>query len=262
MSNTPAVSLQTSTIRALIERYKPIISRLLARSGMSEDTYAAQLGNAFRASPKLLECDPETVLGAALRCAQLALPPNDGQNLCWIVPYGRSATFQLGYGGVLEIARRTSPGVIFEGDSIYPGDLFEREPFRFVPAYLRTDTRGRRQWKREGEPYAWFVRARFPDGRDYVHTLDRAGVEYHRAFSKAKDGDAWSKSYNAMALKSVVLDMRRWLPASVEWSVALASDGAVIDVRDLADEAPRREIEPGADPDQLTLDDDETVEVP
>ena len=43
----------------------------------------------------------------------------------------------------------------------------------------------------------------------------------------------WSKSYDAAALKSVVLDMRRWLPSTPHLVVAPAADGAVLDVRDM-----------------------------
>lgn len=247
----PAQLTAQGAIVQILNRYKPVVGKLLARSDIGEDTFVAQIANAMRASPKLWDCLPETVLGAALRCAQLSMPPNDGNNLCWIIPYGRNAAFQLGYGGVLELARRAEPGIVFDGHAVYPGDEFDidlgkSEPLTYRPAFARTDRTGRRMARRSREAYAWWVRARYPDGRVHVHALDRADVEYHRSFSKQPDGEMWSKSYDAAALKSVVLDMKRWLPLTPQLAVAQAADGTVVDVRDIDPTAPEL---PAPDPD-------------
>jgi recombination protein RecT len=248
---TPAAVTPQQAIVQILNRYKPVVGKLLARSDIGEETFVAQIANAMRATPKLWDCVPETVLGAALRCAQLAMPPNDGNNLCWIIPYGKSATFQLGYGGVLELARRANPGIVFDGHAVYPGDEFDldlgkAEPLTYRPAFARRDTQGRRRGRASREAYAWWVRARYPDGRVHVHALDRDQVEYHRGFSKQPDGEMWTKSYDAAALKSVVLDMKRWLPLTPQLALAQAADGVVVDVRDLDPDQPEL---PAGDPD-------------
>lgn len=212
-----------------LQTYSAPISRLLARTGVDDDTFRAQIVNAVRATPDLLGCSTETVIGAALRCAQLGLTPNDVRNLAWILPYGGKAQFQLGYGGVMELARRAVPGLKFDGHAVYPNDEFDLdygrdEQLKHKPAVTFQKPRG-------GDAYAWWVRARYPDGTVQIHSLDKEGVEYHRSFSKQKDGLMWTKSYDAAALKSVVTDMKRWLPSSTELAIAFASDGEVIDVR-------------------------------
>ena len=241
-ANAPATTQPAANpaavVAAVLNKYKPVIRRLLAGTTTNEETLVAWVANACRINPKLWECEPETVLGAALRCAQVNLAPNDGNSLCWIIPYGRAATWQLGYGGVLELARRAAPGLLFDGAAVYPGDEFDidlgrEQPLVYRPAFARHDSAGRRRARAVREAYAWWVRARYPDGRTHVHALDRDGVEYHRSFSKQPDGDAWRKSYDTMALKSVVLEMRRWLPASSTLAAAVAADGAVVDVRDI-----------------------------
>ena len=221
---TPAQAIKHS-----LDRYRPVFSKLLDGTGVNEATFAAQIANACRAIPQLWLCEPETVLGAALRCAQLGLAPNDPRNLAWIIPYGKQAQFQIGYGGIMELARRAVPGLRFDGRPVYPNDEFDvdygkPEPLSHRPAVVRQMDRG-------GDAYAWYVRAVYPDGHVQIHMLDREGVEYHRKFSKQKSGNMWSNSYDAAALKSVVLDMKRWLPSSAQLVAALASDDAVIDVR-------------------------------
>jgi len=269
--NTPAPAKRAdpaATVAAVIKRYEPVIERLLAGTSTSAETFTTWVANACRATPKLWSCEPETVLGAALRAAQLAMAPNDGNNLCWIIPYGRVATFQLGYGGVMELARRAAPGLTFEGRAVYPGDMFDlvyrgtETEIKHRPAAARRPPK-----PRGGQAVLWYVVATYPDGRTLVHTLDREQVEYHRSFSKQPDGEMWSKSYDAAALKSVVLDMRRWLPATRSLAEAAEADGQIHDVRDMDDageivhqqtDAESTEVEPEqlepappADPDDI-----------
>lgn len=230
-ASTPAQITPQQAIKASLDRYRPVFAKLLAQTGLSEETFAAQIANACRANPQLWRCRPETVLGAALRCAQLGLAPNDVRNLAWIIPYRDEAQFQIGYGGILELARRAVPGLRFDGRPVYPNDRFDldygrEQPLIHEPAVARGLGRG-------GDAYAWYVRAIYPDGGTQIHVLDREGVDYHRSFSKVKSGGMWETSYDAAALKSVVLDMKRWLPSSAQLVAALASDDAVLTVDDI-----------------------------
>jgi recombinational DNA repair protein RecT len=143
---------------------------------------------------------------------------------------------------------------MFDGAAVYPDDEFDvdlaAQTLTHRPAFARFDKSGRRRGRR-GEPFAYWVRARYPDGRTHVHAIDRDRVEYHRSFSRQPDGPAWSKSYDAMALKSAVLELRRWLPASPVLAAAVAADGVVVDVRELDEDAPALPaggpVEPDAD---------------
>ena len=220
-------------IKQQLDAHHIVITRLLAGTGVSVETFTAQVANAVRAVPDLLKCEPATVLGAVLKAAQLGLAPNDSRNLCWILPYGSKAQFQMGYGGVMELSRRAVPGLKFQGHPVYPNDEFDVDfgrdrPVVHKPALTKGLDRG-------GPAYAWYVIATFPDGSQQLGLLDREGVEYHRSFSKQPDGTMWAKSYDAAALKSVVTDMKRWLPSNPQISAAYAADDTVIDVRTIDD---------------------------
>jgi recombination protein RecT len=254
VDQAPAQVSPRAAINSEIARYSQVIRKLLADTGVSEETFTAQIGNALRVTPALINCVPETVMGAALRCAQLNLAPNDGNNLAFIIPYDGKASFQLGYGGIIELARRAAPGIEFEGRPVYVNDLFDIDygtgRFRHVPWYSR---RGKAAMARggDGEPRLWYVRVVYPNGRQHVHVLDRDQVEYHRSFSKQKDGLMWKSSYDAAALKSVVKDMARWLPKSRTLAQGIAADGQVVDVRSIPPDAP--ELPPGDPPETLEL---------
>ena len=219
---------QPPTIQTQLAKYKPVIQKLLAGTTVTEETFVAQIANAIRSTPKLAECEVGSLFGAAMKCAQLGLAPNDTRNLAWIIPYKGQASFQLGYGGVMELARRAVPGLGFDGQTVYEHDEFDidygkAEPLTHRPAIVKGI-------KDRGEPIAWYVRAIYPGGRVQVHMLTRDDVEYHRGFSKQPQGQMWTDSYNAAALKSVVTDMKRWLPSSPAMAAAFDADDETVHI--------------------------------
>lgn len=228
----PAVPARLSPQKAVkqqLETYRPVIAALLP-AHVSEQHFIATVANACRKTPALWTCDQTTILAGALRAAQLGLELNDERNLCYLIPRGNQATFQLGYGGVMELARRATPGLRFNGDIVHANDEFEEvsgsEP-RLHHRKALTD---------RGEPIAWYVVAFFPDGSKQWVVLDRERVEYHRAFSSQPKGQMWEKSYDAAALKSCVHELKRWLPSSPELAMAQASDERVITMAEMAAE--------------------------
>lgn len=258
--NTPAAAPPTAppqikpadAIKAITFQFQDLIGQLLVGSGYTTETFTAMLSTTLRNNPDLWETNPHTWLAAALRCAQLQMPPNDGTNRTWIIPRAGKAVFQLGYGGVLELARRAVPGIKFDGREVYPNDLFEIDygtgHFKHVPYYSR---KGKVGEEAGGPARLWYVKVTFPDGGQHVHVLDKNKVEYHRSFSQRSGGrgvDMWKDSYDAAALKSVVVDMRRWLPASPMLQAAIASDGKTLDVRSLT---PAGELKPLDEPKQI-----------
>jgi len=249
MSNIELASDRAPTtnkqkIKADLIAYQPNFRSLLARTNVGEDEFAAMVTNAVRDTDKLVNCSPATIIGAALRCAQLGLAPNDGRNLAWIIPRGGKASFQLGYGGVLELARRAVPGIKFEGRAVYPNDTFDinygqPHPLHHVPAISKQKPRG-------GDAFAWYVLVSYPDGTEQVHHLDREGVEYHRNSSQMKNSGMWKDNYDAAALKSVVMDLKRWLPSEVtspDLQIGVESDGETFDVTEMAEEDDTIEVD-------------------
>ena len=142
----------------------------------------------------------------------------------------------------MELARRAVPGLRFDGREVYPNDEFDVDYGRDQPLthrpYIVTehDSRG-------GPAYAWYVRATFPDGSTQLQVLDKQRVEEHRGFSKMPDSPMWKDSYDAAALKSAVIDMKRWLPTSPQLTAALASDERVVTPEEVTEDDEPIEVE-------------------
>lgn len=223
MSDLPA--RREEALYKTLERWKPMINALLP-AHVSTAHYLSIIDRAVRSDSNLLRCDLDTLAGAALEASVLGLEPNDIRNQCWIIPYKGRATFQLGYGGVMELTRRAAPGVMFTGHPVYPNDTFDLDYGRTPPLVHRPAfTVGR---ERGGPARLWYVLVTWPDKTQQVHALDTEAVEAHRKASKQPDGLMWTGHYDAAALKTVVHDMRRWLPQSPEVGKGWAVDDRVI----------------------------------
>src|SRR5690606_7095111 len=68
--------------------------------------------------------------------------------------------------------------------------------------------------------------AKLKDGEPVFVVLTHGQVERYRARSMAKNAMAWSKDWEAMAMKTAVRRLFTWLPQSAEMATAAAVDEA------------------------------------
>ncbi len=93
--------------------------------------------NAAKKTPHLIECDPQTVLGAMMTSAALGLEPNTIQQQAFLIPYKKrvkrgnqwvdeyDCQFQIGARGFITLFYRAPQILSVDGDSIHDGDIFE-----------------------------------------------------------------------------------------------------------------------------------------
>ena len=75
-------------------------------------------------TPKLLECDPTTVINSFMTMAQLELMPSDVSGEAYVLPYKGKAQFQLGYQGLVTLFYRAGVRAI-TSEIVYKKDKFE-----------------------------------------------------------------------------------------------------------------------------------------
>ena len=95
--------------------------------------------NAIRKTPKLAQCDPQSVLGAFMASAALGLEPNTVQQQAFLIPYdkrgklpngqwgvvGTECQFQVGYRGFITLAHRSEHIASIQAEAFHEGDLFD-----------------------------------------------------------------------------------------------------------------------------------------
>lgn len=210
-----------------------------------------------RKVPQLMHCDPATVLGAAMTCAQLGLRPGVlGQ--AWILPYwdGRErrsvATFVPGYQGLIQLAFRHPAVARVFSRPIYAGDTWSvryglEDTLEHVPHPDREP----------GRPVvAAYSVFRLANGGTGFLDMSKPELDAWRNMfaprGKPVDGvrpivGPWAKpdgtrEREAMELKTTTRRLLlREVPLSIELLSGLAADGGV-----------RRETDPEARPEDVT----------
>lgn len=223
---------------------------------------------AISRTPKLAECTPASIVGAVMNCATLGLEPNLIGH-AYLVPFFNNKTkvmecqFQIGYKGYIDLIRRTGDVSKIYAETVYENDLFVyikgedkrllHIPFdmlhlleNFVPNktgdYLElmmtqaiAEIKARNP-KDQGKPVRYYSAYRMKDGSfDFVTMTAEQARQHAETYSKSKyDGKLvgpWVEHFDAMAKKTCIKEMAKFMPISVEIQEKLALDEAVLKPR-------------------------------
>lgn len=201
-----------------LKTYQSEIARALPRH-MTPDRMARIVTTEIRKIPKLLQCDVKSLFGAVIQCSQLGLEPGSGLGHAYLIPYGTECQLIIGYRGMIDLARRSGQMISLMGEAVYAKDKFEYElglepKLKHVPS-IDSD---------RGElVYVYAVAVLVGGGRQFV-VMSKGDVERIRRRSKAKDNGPWQTDYDAMAIKTAIRRLFKYLPVSVELQRAVIVD--------------------------------------
>ena len=186
---------------------------------------------AFRQTPKLMQCDPYSVLGAMMTCAQLNLEPNTPQGLAYLIPYNRECQFQIGYRGLMQIMYRSGAIASFNADVVYRQEyengLFEYESGITPRLTHKIDLLGSARSGSPDEIIAAYAAVVLKTGEPIVRLVTKAEIEQARALNHS-NSPAWRDHYAAMAIKTAIKRLANWLPMT-KLMDAIAASGKSVD---------------------------------
>lgn len=207
------------TIGAYLKKMEPEIARVLPKH-MDVDRLLRIALTTIRTNPLLLECTVPSLLGAVMQAAQLGLEPGLlGQ--CYIIPYGREATFIIGYKGMIDLARRSGNIKSIYAHEVYSNDEFEYE-YGLHPSLTHKPTMSER-----GEFIGVYAVAHFMDGGYQFEFMSKEEIDRRRMRSRSYNSGPWVTDYEEMAKKTVIRHMFKYLPLSVEIMRGVAQDETV-----------------------------------
>jgi len=200
-----------NTIAAYLKKMGPEIEKALPKH-MDADRLARIALTTIRTNPKLLECSIPSLMGSVMQAAQLGLEPGLIGH-CYIIPYGKEATFIIGYKGMIDLARRSGQIQNIYAHAVFENDEFDYElglepKLRHKP-YMVGD---------RGEFVGAYAVAHFKDGGYQFEFMPKSEIEKRRQRSAAAKSShsPWKTDYEEMAKKTVIRHMWKYLPISVE----------------------------------------------
>ncbi|MHD0300169.1 recombination protein RecT [Rhodococcus qingshengii] len=200
----------------------------------------------LRQTPKLQECESNSVLGALMTCSQLGLRPGVLGH-AWVLPFwdnksrGYKAQLVIGYQGLVELSYRSNQIASLSARTIFANDVYEVEyglAEKLVHKPLMTGDRG--------EPVAYYAVVRFANGGStYVVISHVEMLKYKQKYATAKSKEGtvfgpWKDEFEGMAHKTCLRQLSKWMPKSTELALAVENDGAVrVDLTPAAVETPQ-----------------------
>jgi recombination protein RecT len=206
---------------------------------------------AVRAVPKLLECDPQSLMGSLMTCAQLGLRVGVlGQ--AWILPFydwrsrGQKAQLIVGYQGLVELAHRSN-----RIESLIARPVHERDEFDV--AYGLDDYLTHKPYRGpegRGDITDYYAIVKLTaGGHAFIHMTKHEAEKHRDAHAMARKNPGkpneeivgpWRDDFDSMALKTCVIKLAKWMPKSTELARAIAADESV-----RFDTNPTRQVEDG-----------------
>lgn len=176
----------------------------------------------------LVLCDKDSIFRSLREAASYGLELNGTLGQAYLIPYNESVNvggkwekkmichFQMGYKGLIALARRSSTIKTIAAEPVYENDIFE------VQLGVGRNLSHRMDLKKErGEIIGYYCLVELENGGVQFKVMSRKDVELHRdKFSKAYNKDdkenIWNKNFDAMALKTCVIQALKLCPISIE----------------------------------------------
>ncbi len=208
-----------ATVRQMLLRMGPEIQKALPKH-MDADRLARISLTVIRQTPKLLECTPVSLMAAIMQAAQLGLEPGLLGH-CYIIPYKKEATFQIGYKGMIDLCRRSG-----DFQSIYAHEVHENDYFEYCYG-LHKDLKHKPAMDERGNVIGYYACYHLKDGGYDFMFMSKSDVEVHRArYSPAwnKGFSPWATEFDEMAKKTVIKKLLKYAPVSIEIQKQIAQD--------------------------------------
>lgn len=196
------------TVRDYIKRMGPEIAKALPKH-MDADRMARIALTTIRTTPKLLNCNINSLMSAIMQSAQLGLEPGLLGH-CYLIPYGNECQFIIGYKGMIDLARRSGNIQSIYTQCVYDNDEFSYK-YGLHPDLEHVPADGER-----GNFKGAYAVAHFKDGGYQFEYMPKSEIDKRRKRSKASGNGPWVTDFEEMAMKTVLRHMWKYLPISVE----------------------------------------------
>lgn len=220
--NRSKVNTQLTTIRQLLDKSKGQIKMALPKH-MDVDRLVRIAMTSVQRTPKLLECDPITLLGAVVQSAQLGLEPDGVTGQAYLIPFMNrkknrmEVQFIPGYRGLVSLARRSGKVTKIEAHVVH-----EHDEFRFQYGVHETLDHLPTRADEPGPVIYAYAIASYTDGTKQFDVMTVRELEAIRSRSKSPNDGPWVTDTEEMYKKTTVRRISKMLDLSPEFARAVA----------------------------------------
>jgi recombination protein RecT len=240
---------QPKSLLSLIEGSMKELKRALP-SHLSPERMVRIALTSIRLNPELAKCTPESFLGSLFTLAQLGLEPVAGR--AYLLPFNNKRKIGnewktikevqaiIGYRGLADLFYRHESSVSIDMQTVKENDLFDY--MYGTESYLNhKPSQGER-----GPTIGYYAVAKMNNGGSvfrYMTWSDAMehGKKHSKSYDKYKNEfnaySPWAKEPDAMCMKTVLIQLSKLLPLSIEMQRAIAADETSRDFKKDIDDA-------------------------
>lgn len=214
-----------------LEKMLPEIKKAVGAT-MTPERFSRIALSLFNGNPQFWNADTTSFLSALMQSAQCGLEPNTVLGEAYVIPYENKKkgiteiNFQVGYKGILKMAFNTK-----EYEAIYAHEVREGDEFSYEYGLNKALVHKPADIPSDKVTHYYAVYKLKNGGFDFV-VWSKERVEKHaREFSKnyiyngkVNQNSVWAKNFDSMAKKTVLIDVLKYAPKSVEMAKALDLD--------------------------------------
>lgn len=192
--------------------------------------------------PDLLKCTPDSIKRSFIQAANYGLEVGGVLGQSYIIPYNESVRnpktgqwekvmtshFQIGYKGLIALARRSKTIKTIAAECIYENDTFDCNL-----ASGRSITHKMNIFEERGNVIGYYCLVELTNGGEQFAVMSKKDAEkfrdtYSKSYIMAKDKSTqnWGKNFDAMALKTCVIKALKLCPISIEALRAVQTEEA------------------------------------
>jgi recombination protein RecT len=217
------------------------------RLGKRSGQFVTSLISVVNSSPKIAECEPMTVIQAALTAASMDLPINQNLGFAYIIPYKNSkkidgrwsevmeAQFQMGYKGFIQLAQRSGTFKTINTTEVRESEVRTRDrmtgemEFNWIQDDNERNSKGVVGYLAFFELLNGFKKSLYMTKAEIEDHANRYSQAY-KSKGKSSFKSPWETDFDLMAQKTALkLLLSKYAPLSTEMQEAIVADQSVDD---------------------------------
>lgn len=207
--------------------YHTEMNKVLPKT-MTGERMARIMTTEVRQNPLLGQCCPMSFMGAVMRICQIGLEPSSHFGDVYLIPFRNNkkgiyeVQIMVGYRGLMKLAYNSDKVKKIDADVVRIGDEFDVTPNGIIhrktweEGEIKTVGTYKIAMPKEKQPiYQVYAQATLFDGTKIYRVYDMEQVMKAKAASKT-GGAVWNQWFEAMAIKTVIRHLSKFLPLSSE----------------------------------------------
>jgi recombination protein RecT len=174
---------------------------------------------AFNTTTELQKCSLMSIAAAVVQASILGLEPNSVLGEAYLIPFKGQCVLVPGWKGLLKLVRNSGQLVTVNAQAVHAKDQFEIDGDALEPILIHKRAAGDR-----GPVTGYWAGALLKGGGKQIVYLSKEEATAHgKKYSKAYDSkfSGWQTDFDAMALKTCIRKLCKYLPQSVELQIAM-----------------------------------------